>query len=139
MVEQRAHQPRRQALAAVLGQDEDIGDPGERGVVGHRTGEAGLGPVGRVEPEAERVRERTLDDIARHPRRPVGLAQEPVDDVEVEPLAIRGDLVAVHIVSGASTPSRSSERAITRWAATDSAMRWDSSASGSTPTTWQSR
>ena len=27
------------------------------------------------------------------------------------------------------------DRAMTRWAATDNAMRWDSSASGSTPTT----
>ena len=44
-----------------------------------------------------------------------------------------------YIVSGAETPSTSSERAITRCAATDSAIRNDSSPSGSAPTTRQSR
>ena len=44
-----------------------------------------------------------------------------------------------YIESGALTPSSSSARAIVRCAATDSAMRNDSTASGSAPTTRQSR
>jgi hypothetical protein len=46
---------------------------------------------------------------------------------------------ADYIDSGAETPSSSSERAITRCVATHNAMRNDSSASGSTPITRQSR
>ena len=44
-----------------------------------------------------------------------------------------------HIVSGALTPSRSSERAIVRFVAALSARRKDSVPSPSAPTTWQSR
>ena len=44
-----------------------------------------------------------------------------------------------HIDAGAATPSRPSARAMTRWAATLSAIRKSSSDGGSAPTTWQSR
>ncbi len=46
---------------------------------------------------------------------------------------------AAHILSGAVTPSRPRARAITRWVATLSESRKDSSATGSAPTMWQSR
>jgi len=46
---------------------------------------------------------------------------------------------APYISRGALTPSRSRQRAIVRCAATDTARRSDSTPSGSTPTTRQSR
>ena len=50
-----------------------------------------------------------------------------------------GALRRRHIDAGAATPSRPSARAMTRWAATLSAIRKSSSEAGSAPTTWQSR
>ena len=55
------------------------------------------------------------------------------------PLPAEQVSAVAHIRSGAVTPSRPSARAITRCVATLSASRNDSSASGSAPTTWQSR
>src|SRR3954452_1111614 len=74
-----------QTVAAVLRLDVDIAQPRERRPVGHGAGEADLLPAVAVDPEADRVLDRSFHHVARHARRPVRLGrEEAMNAVQVE-------------------------------------------------------
>src|SRR4051794_8044143 len=84
-----------QTVAAVPGLDVDIGQPRERRPVGNGAGEADLLRAVAVDPEADRVLDRTLHHVARHARRPVRLGrEEAMHAVQVEARLVCRYLVA---------------------------------------------
>ena len=92
--EDALHERDAEAPPPVRGQDEDVAEVREDGAVAHDAGEAGLRAVGVVEAERQRALDGALDDLGRHPLRPVRPAEEPGDDGQVEPTAVGRDLEA---------------------------------------------
>src|SRR5689334_12485238 len=70
--------------------DEHVGEIGVRGEVGDGAGEADLALI-LEQPEGDRTGDGALDDVARNSLRPVGGAQDAMDEVDVEPRSISGD------------------------------------------------
>ena len=85
------HQPDAESVAAMLFEDEDVGDVGEGSVVGDDARATGLSAVA-VDADGERVFYRALDDVAREVLAgPVRGAEEGVDHVDVETRGVGGD------------------------------------------------
>lgn len=79
----------------VLRQDEHVCDPRERSSIRHRSSHPDLATVGCIEPDDERVTDRALNDVTRNAGRPVSLAQESVDYIQLESLDVVVYLVPV--------------------------------------------
>ena len=91
----RLHEALRQSPAAMLLEDEDVAEPGERGVVRDQPGEADLPAGGREHREAQGVLDGAADRLPRPAGRPVGrAAQVAVDDVQVHAVPVVRDGVA---------------------------------------------
>lgn len=73
------------------GQDKDVREQRERSVVARDTGEPALCAVIGVEAERQRVSYAAFEDVTRYPSRPVRLAEERVEHVEVESRGVGGD------------------------------------------------
>ena len=80
------------AMATVVGEDENIGDVSEGGIIGDGPGEGDLFSF-VISAEAEGVLDGSLKDGERDVFGPIGGAQEFVDHRDVQAMAVGGDFV----------------------------------------------
>jgi hypothetical protein len=82
-------------LATVRLQHVDVRKVGKGRLVGDDAREAHLGPV-EVDAEAQRIGDRTRDDVLGNPWRPVAAREVIVDRGEVQAAGVGADVVGVH-------------------------------------------
>ena len=87
----RPHGRLAEAPAAVGFQDIDLTEIGEGGKIGYHAGESDLASVTGIDSEAERIGDRTGNNLAGYSPGPVAAAEEGVDGIHVEAGAVIGD------------------------------------------------
>jgi hypothetical protein len=96
----RVHQESRDAVPAMLGQDEHVAEPGECRAIGHHPREPDLDAVygvSRERAEADGTLDGALDDVSRHALGPVRLiVKKPPHQIAIDVLSIARNRVLGH-------------------------------------------
>src|SRR5690606_3398760 len=107
----RGHQLLAETTAAVLRQDEDIGQVAEGGAIGDDAGEGHLAFAFEVAAEAQRAGDRPLHRLPRDALAPVRLpGEETVDQVDIQFAPVVADAQLAHRHSPLLKPMKPSAR-----------------------------
>ena len=94
MFEKTLHHPFAEAFGAMIGMDDNIAQPGERGVIGDAADKADLLSIVE-QAEADGVADGLFDHRARTIIGPISGVKQGADGIEVEPARIVGEQVIV--------------------------------------------